>query len=121
MKVVEIAFTGYAVTDMGRARRFYEGALGLVPARTFADEKFAWTEYDIGPGTLALGSGLPHCEPSRNGGSVALEVADFEAAIGEIRAGGHPILAGPVETPVCFLAVVADPDGNAVTLHHRKA
>jgi len=25
-----------------------------------------------------------------------------------------------VETPVCLMAVVADPDGNSITLHKRK-
>ena len=29
MQVVEIAFTGYSVTDMKRAKGFYEGLLGL--------------------------------------------------------------------------------------------
>jgi hypothetical protein len=28
IKVTEIAFTGYPVTDMPRARAFYEGTLG---------------------------------------------------------------------------------------------
>jgi predicted enzyme related to lactoylglutathione lyase len=26
----------------------------------------------------------------------------------------------PIETPVCFMAVVADPDGNQILIHHRK-
>src|SRR5512138_361176 len=29
MKIIEIAFTGYPVTDLKRARQFYEGTLGL--------------------------------------------------------------------------------------------
>ena len=29
MKITEIAFTGYSVTDMKRAKGFYEGVLGL--------------------------------------------------------------------------------------------
>jgi catechol 2,3-dioxygenase-like lactoylglutathione lyase family enzyme len=31
LKVIEIAFCCYAVTDMARARAFYEGMLGLKP------------------------------------------------------------------------------------------
>ena len=31
LKVTEIAFSCYAVTDMARARDFYEGVLGLKP------------------------------------------------------------------------------------------
>jgi hypothetical protein len=26
----------------------------------------------------------------------------------------------PIETPVCFMAVVADPDANKILLHQRK-
>ena len=33
LKVTEIAFCCYAVTDFARARKFYEGALGLKPAK----------------------------------------------------------------------------------------
>ena len=32
IRVTEIAFACYAVTDMARARAFYEGELGLKPA-----------------------------------------------------------------------------------------
>ena len=120
MKIVEIAFTGYPVTDLERARKFYEGTLGLAPARKFGHDQFCWIEYDIGPSTLAIGSGVAEWKPSPGGGSVGLEVDDFEAAIREIKAGGYTILNGPFETPVCFMAVVADPDGNSVTLHKRK-
>jgi len=31
LKVIEIAFSCYAVTDFARARKFYEGVLGLKP------------------------------------------------------------------------------------------
>lgn len=44
MKVTEIAFTGYPVTDLKRARQFYEGTLNLQPARFFGDEKAGWVE-----------------------------------------------------------------------------
>ena len=120
MKVMEIAFTGYPVTDINRARKFYEATLGLAPSRTFSDDKFCWTEYDLGPSTLAIASGIEDWKPSPGGGSVALEVEDFEAAMRDIKAGGYGVVKGPFDTPVCFMAVVADPDGNSVTIHKRK-
>ena len=57
LKVTEIVFCGYAVTDFARARRFYEGVLGLKPTKVkdFPPDSH-WAEYDIGPGTLSLGS-----------------------------------------------------------------
>jgi predicted enzyme related to lactoylglutathione lyase len=121
MRVIEIAFAGYPVTDLKRARQFYEGALGLKPARTFGSETEAWIEYDIGPGTLAITNMAPQWKPSAGGGSVALEVEDFPAAVQQLKTAGYSILLGPFETPVCHMAVVSDPDGNSVTIHKRKA
>ena len=54
MKVVEIAFSCYPVTDMSRARAFYEGVLGLTATMDNQMEGDHWVEYDIGLGTLAI-------------------------------------------------------------------
>ena len=48
MKVTNIAFAGIPVTDIKRARAFYEGVLGLKPSAEFADG--VWIEYEIGAG-----------------------------------------------------------------------
>jgi predicted enzyme related to lactoylglutathione lyase len=121
MKVMEIAFTVYPVTDLKRARQFYEATLGLKQARFFGDEKQGWVEYDIGPGTLAIGMGALEWKPSRGGGCVALEVEDFEGAISRLRERGCTFTLEPTETPVCHMAAVSDPDGNSVMIHRRKA
>ena len=120
MKVIEIAFTGYPVTDLKRARHFYEVTLGLRPTRVFGDETTAWVEYDIGPGTVSIGNVAPDWKPSPGGCSAGLEVDDFNAAIKQLRESGAVFHLAPIETPVCRLAVVADPDGNSVTIHKRK-
>ena len=121
MKVIEIAFTCYPVTDLKTARQFYEGVLGLVAAKVYGDEKSGWIEYNIGPGTLAIGSGAPNVKPATGGGSAGLEVDDFEAAVAHLRKSGCKFHIDPVETPVCHIAVVCDPDGNLITLHKRKS
>ena len=77
MKVTEIAFTGYPVTDLKRSRQFYEVVLSLKPSHVSGDDSKAWVEYDIGPGTLAITNGAPDWKPSAGGGAVALEVDDF--------------------------------------------
>jgi extradiol dioxygenase family protein len=48
MKITETAFTGYPVTDMPRARAFYEGVLKLESSRVFGDNARQWVEYDLG-------------------------------------------------------------------------
>jgi catechol 2,3-dioxygenase-like lactoylglutathione lyase family enzyme len=121
MKVIEIAFVGYPVTDLHRARRFYEGTLGLKVSRAFGDEKTGWIEYDIGPGTLSIGNGAPEWKPCTDGASAGLEVESFQDAISVLKADHCKFIIEPTETPVCHLAVVADPDGNPVTIHKRKS
>jgi predicted enzyme related to lactoylglutathione lyase len=119
MKIIEIAFTGYPVTDLKRARQFYEGTLGLTVARTGGDENHGWVEYDIGPGTLSIGNVAPEWKPSPGGGCAALEVEDFGAALERLKAAGCSVN-GPFESPVCRMVVVSDPDGNSVVIHKRK-
>lgn len=120
MKVLEIAFTGYPVTDMKRARNFYETILGLSVTKSFDDGKAAWIEYDIGPGTLAISNGAPDWKPNPGGGAVGLEVDNFDNAVQELKKNGCKFVVEPIETPVCHMAVVSDPDGNSVAIHKRK-
>ena len=84
MKINEIAFSCYPVTDMARARAFYEGILGLAVTMDHEMEEGHWVEYDIGHGTLAIGN-MEGMIPSREGCSVALEVEDFDAAVSELE------------------------------------
>ena len=116
----EIAFVAYPVTDIGRARKFYEGVLNLKPNAPVKSDEARWVEYDIGPGTLAIGSS-PNWPPSQDGPSAALEVEDFDAAVANLREHKIQIIIGPMDLPSCKMATVRDPDGNKITLHQRKA
>jgi catechol 2,3-dioxygenase-like lactoylglutathione lyase family enzyme len=117
----EIPFTCYPVTDRQRARDFYEGMLGLVRTQPdFEAPDGFWSEYNIGTGTLAVCSfWKPSAEPSM-GPAIALEVDDFETAVAELKAKAVPFPMEPMETPVCHLCVVTDPDGNSLFIHKRK-
>ena len=120
MQVTEIAFSVYPVTDLKRARAFYEGTLGLKPGMVYEGEGVGWIEYEIGPGVVAIGAGSEHFKPSSNGGSVALEVNDFDQAIKELREAGTKFVIEPLDFPGCRMAAVLDPDGNTITIHRRK-
>ena len=120
MKINEIAFTCYPVTDMARARAFYEGVLGLTPTRVHDfSEGFAWTEYEIGSGAFALGI-YDGWTPSNEGGNIAFEVEDFDATVSHLRTAGVAFRMEPIETPVCHMAMVVDPDGTSLCIHKRK-
>lgn len=121
MKVIEIAFSVYPVTNMAKARAFYEGVLGLTPSMTVGEPGgMEWTEYDISGSTLAIGAGAPDWNPTSSGCSVGLEVEDFDASIAELETAGVRFHMKPFETPVCRMAFVLDPDGNAICIHKRK-
>jgi len=66
LKVVEIAFCCYAVTDMARARRFYESVLGLKPTTITDLPDAKWVEYEFGPYALSIGS-MSGWNPSPDG------------------------------------------------------
>ncbi|MBV9105615.1 MAG: VOC family protein [Verrucomicrobia bacterium] len=119
MKIVEVAFTGYPVTDMERARAFYEDILKLEPSRIFANGQ--WIEYDLGPSTFALSNmAQEKWKPSSDGPAVAFEVDDFDSAVKALRAGNVKFLIEPFESPVCRMAIIADRDGNSVAIHKRN-
>src|SRR5436853_1903968 len=102
---------------MRRARKFYEKALGLKPARMLGKN---FVEYDIGPGTLAVASDPGQFPPSKKGTSAALEVVDFPAALEHLRKKKIKFAIGPLDFPRCNWVGVRDPDGNLICLHHRK-
>ena len=118
MRATNIAFTGIPVTDMKRARAFYEGVLGLKVSGEFAEG--IWVEYSLGKDTIAIGSIGDQWKPSPDGTSVAIEVDDFEGAIKDLKAAKVTFAAEGIESPVCHMAVVQDPDGNKIIIHKLK-
>ncbi len=120
VKITDIAFTGYPVTNLDAARHFYEEVLGL-NAKIYAEEgDKAWVEYELPSGTFAISNVAPDWKPSTSGPSIALEVADLNTALKDLKEKGVPIVLEPYESPVCTLAVILDPDRNSITLHQRK-
>ena len=116
MKINDIAFIGIPVTDMKRAREFYERVLGLQPDPEMTGEH--WTEYSIGEGTLALACVGEQWRPSNQGTSAALEVENLEDAI--TRLEERKISCDKVDSPVCRMAIIEDPDGNKLIIHKLK-
>ena len=121
MKIIDLAFFAYAVSDMKKARAFYENILGLQPSPEYnGSSNPNWVEYDIGTATLGIGCAPGMWEPSPKGASAALEVEDFDEALAMVREREVPVVMGPHDFPSCRMVVIADPDGNRITLHKRK-
>ena len=86
IQVKELAFVFYPVTDVERARKFYEGLLGL---KTGMQVEFGpgqwWIEYDIAGQALAISNAMP----GKPASSLALEIASLEAALVAVKAAGY--------------------------------
>ena len=52
---------------------------------------------------------------------IELHVDDFEAAKAELESRGVTFRGEPLDSGVCLQAFFADPDGNALAIHHRYA
>lgn len=118
IKVESLAFVGIPVTDVKRARGFYEGVLGLSVAEVMMGGQ--WVEYDLGNNTLAIASVGPQWTPSDQGTGAALEVDDFEGAVKELKDQQIPFAVEPFESPCCRMAIIQDPDGNNIVIHKLK-
>ena len=119
MKARAVDFVSYVVSDMDRSEAFYRDVLGLdveVPRGEPGTRASGYMEFDAGGVAISLVA-LPEPHPNA---IVALAVEDLDAAVEELRGKGVPIAMERIESPVCFMAVVADPDGNKILLHQRK-
>jgi predicted enzyme related to lactoylglutathione lyase len=113
-------FVMYNAKDVKKTRAFYQKFFGFQPGEEW--EEF-WTEFATEPLTLCLNAPDPSRGPEwdwRGAACVALAVDDVPSAVEKCREHGVKVLIEPVETSVCWMAWIADPDGNRVCLHSRK-
>ena len=116
--ITEIAFTGIPVTDIKRARAFYEGVLGLKP--TMESAGGLWVEYTVDDNTLGLGCYGDAWKPSPDGTCVAFEADKFDTEVARLKSRGVKFAMEITDTPVCRFAIICDPDGNKIMIHKRK-
>lgn len=110
--------SGYMVKDAARAIAFYRDVLGLEPVTVYPDDRGA--EYELPDGTtFGLWGGGGFVMPFQPSNGILFAVDDLDAAVAALKARGIPIVMQH-ETPVCFLAMIHDTEGNSVTLHKRK-
>jgi catechol 2,3-dioxygenase-like lactoylglutathione lyase family enzyme len=115
IEVERVDFISIPTRDIERAKSFYGETLGL-PSHSWSPEDFETSNV-----TLELwepeAQGEPF-QPNRNG--IALRVADVEAAVRKLGAGGAEVI-GVRDSGVCHMGFVKDPDGNVLILHRRYA
>jgi predicted enzyme related to lactoylglutathione lyase len=115
-----VDFVALPTRDLATAVAFYGETLGL-PRSVYIEER-SYAEFETGNLTLSIYNaermGLEH---SINPNAVALHVDDVKAARSAIEARGVQFQGDTFDTGVCHMAFFADPDGNALMLHHRYA
>ncbi|MEW6312724.1 MAG: VOC family protein [Pseudomonadota bacterium] len=116
MENVKLLHAGLLVSDVARAREFYEGVLGFLPkARPDLGYDGAW--YDLGACELHLmgtsAALLPAQSRPPRDFHVAIAVADLAALRARLDSRGIAYRLGRHAFPQLF---VRDPDGNQVEL-----
>ncbi len=118
--VLGVDFVSVPTRDLDAAVAFYGDVLGLRRSAYRPDRNFA--EFETGNLTLSVivaeAMGLGH-HPNRN--HIALHVDDVQASRAALEARGVEFSGDIFDTGVCHMAFFADPDGNALMLHHRYA
>jgi predicted enzyme related to lactoylglutathione lyase len=118
--VTGVDFVAIPTKDLDAAVEFYGTTLGLRRSVYRPERNFA--EFETGTVTLSVivadKFGLPY-QPNKN--ALALHVDDVEVARATLTERGVAFIGDTFDTGVCHMAFFADPDGNALMLHHRYA
>jgi extradiol dioxygenase family protein len=89
----KVAFTYYPVTDVARARKFYEETLGLKSGSAGNQGDNWWVEYDLpGGGCLALTNFTKEKPSDTAGGTIAFEVEDLDRLMTDLKSKGVTLI-----------------------------
>ncbi len=108
------------VTDLARAKTFYEAILGLEIAETeMGPKKMGWFPMEMGgagaAGTLVEGDGY---KPSHDGSLVYIHVDKIDPTLEAINSAGGKTLMSRMEIGEHgSIATFEDTEGNRVALH----
>ena len=118
--ITGVDFVAVPTRDLATAMSFYGETLGMPRSMYIEGKPFA--EFETGSLTLSI------IEPDKMGleyalnrNHIALHVDDVASARSELEARGVIFEGEILDTGVCHMAFFADPDGNALMLHHRYA
>jgi predicted enzyme related to lactoylglutathione lyase len=118
--ITGVDFVAIPTGDLDAAVEFYGTTLGLRRSVYRPERHFA--EFETGTVTFSVidsekfGLGF---HPNHN--ALALHVEDVQAARATLVERGVEFIGETLDTGVCHMAFFADPDGNALMLHHRYA
>jgi catechol 2,3-dioxygenase-like lactoylglutathione lyase family enzyme len=113
-------FIAVSTKDFEAAEDFYGNVLGLPLGKRWGDMPGA--EFETGNLTIAvMQSDAFGLEPHANTHPIEFHVDDFGAAKAALESRGVTFQGDVLDSGVCYQAFFADPDGNALAIHHRYA
>ena len=113
-------FITVATKDFDAAVEFYGKVLGLPESKRWGQMPAA--EFETGNLTIAvMQSDAFGLEFRANNYPIELRVDEVAAARAELESRGVEFEGDTLDSGVCHQAFFADPDGNALAIHHRYA
>lgn len=116
-----VDFIMYRAKKPLQTRAWYQRLFGFKAGEEWHK---GWSEFATEPVSVCL-DGPPFDQESPDlsrggGGAVAFAVDDIHAAAAELRKRRVNIVRGPIETGVCWMLFIRDPEGNNLVIHQRK-
>jgi len=113
-------FITVSTKDLDAAVEFYGGVLGLPESKRWGN--MPAVEFETGNLTIAvMQSDAFGIEPRANNHPIEFRVDDVAAAREQLESRGVEFRGETLDSGVCHQAFFADPDGNALAIHHRYA
>ncbi|MEH3053061.1 MAG: VOC family protein [Patulibacter minatonensis] len=123
LQITGVDFVCIPTTDHDRSCVFYGDVLGLPKRAQWGDRPA--TEFQAGNLTLVVfdprGFGQQDAATRSSVPVAALAVPDVEEARELLKAKGVQFIVDWIDSGVCHQALLLDPDGNTLILHHRYA
>jgi catechol 2,3-dioxygenase-like lactoylglutathione lyase family enzyme len=113
-------FITVGTTDIDAATAFYGDVLGLRRSKQWGS--MPAHEFETGNLTIAvMQSDAFGIEFRPTTHPIELHVDDFEGAKAQLASRGVEFRGDTLDSGVCWQAFFADPDGNALAIHHHYA
>lgn len=127
MKQQMVGWFEIPVTNMERAKKFYETVFGIqIQLHKVLGEEMGWFPFaeDVqAPGASGALVKLPgHYKPSADGVVIYFSCEDVAKEIGKVASAGGKVLQEKklITEDIGYMALFLDPEGNRIALHSRQ-
>jgi predicted enzyme related to lactoylglutathione lyase len=127
MKANLVGWFEIPVSDMDRARKFYETVFAVViQVEQFGDTKMGWFPFAEDPEVRGAAGSLvwnPKCyRPSAEGTLIYFSSAEIDKELNRVETSGAEILQRKtlIREHIAYMALFKDSEGNRIALHSRN-